>query len=224
MKSGAIENLSAQGILSFLPQKVKDEMLQRIFIFDCLESTNETAKKMAADGAKHGTVIIADHQTAGKGCHGKAFFSPPGHGIYMSFILHPHLSGSENPTQITASAAVYVCEAIEAVSGKLPKIKRINDILLDRKKICGILTESVINAESHKMTYIILGIGINFSTPLSDFPEELQGIAGSLFETQPSQVTRNRLIAEIISNIMYPDETPSEDEMMLRYNQRLIEP
>jgi len=195
------QDLSVQGILFFLPQALKDKMHERIFIFDCLESTNDTAKEMAVSGAGHGTVVIADYQTKGKGCHGKSFFSPSGYGLYMSFILRIEELVSTNPETITTSAAVSVCEAIEAVSDKKPKVKKVNDIFLNEKKICGILTESVIGAQSHKMDFIILGIGINFNTPISEFPMELQGIAGPLFDAAPPPITRNRLAAEIIANI-----------------------
>ena len=186
--------LSQQGILSYLPETEKERMSKYIHIYDCLESTNSTAKEMALSGAEHGTVVIADSQTAGKGTRGKTFCSPPNHGLYMSFILSPaqiqiHPDTTE---QITVSAAEAVCRAIESITDKTPKIKGINDIFLGNKKICGILTESVIGAQSHKIQCLILGIGLNFNTPTSAFPVELQHIAGSLFETQTTTITRNQ--------------------------------
>ena len=210
MESNIRNNLSAQSILSFLSENIKEEMQKRILFFNNLESTNITAKELAAAGAEHGTVIIADYQTAGKGCRGKTFFSPAGYGIYISFVLHANLLSFENPASITASAAVSVCQAIEYVTGKSPKVKKVNDIFLNGRKICGILTESVIGAESHKMPFIILGIGINYNTPISDFPEELQSIAGSLYETQSPPVTRSQLIAEIINNILFPSNSSND--------------
>ena len=222
MKLSKSDKLSAQSILFYLPEDIKDEMQRRILFFDCLESTNITAKDLAAAGAEHGTVIIADYQTAGKGCRGKTFFSPAGCGIYMSFILDAGFFDFENPASITASAAVSVCRAIETATGKFPRVKKINDIFLDGKKICGILTESVIGAESHNINFIVLGIGINFNTPVSRFPEELQGIAGSLFESETPPVSRNELTAEIITSILYPKVKFDEEQMLEEYNKRLL--
>jgi len=222
MKSDISNKLSAQSISFLLPEDIKNEMQKRIFFFDSLESTNITAKDKAAAGAEHGTVVIADYQTAGKGCRGKTFFSPAGRGIYMSFILDAGFICLNNPASITASAAVSVCQTIEYTTGKSPKVKKVNDIFLDGRKICGILTESVIGAESHNINFIVLGIGINFNTPLSDFPEELQGIAGSLFESETPPVSRNELTAEIIKAILYPKVKLNEEQMLEEYNKRLL--
>jgi len=136
--------LSVQGIISHLSQDIH----KNVIVYDSLESTNITAKKLAKSGAEHGTVIIADHQSTGKGRHGRSFYSPSGCGLYMSFILHPDRFHFNTPTLITAYAAVAVCEAIESVTDKAPKIKWVNDIFLGDKKICGILTESVIDPGS----------------------------------------------------------------------------
>jgi len=195
--------LSVQSILKYLPKSGREKMSKQIKIYDCLDSTNITAKNLALSGAMPGTVIIANSQTAGKGCHGKVFHSPPDHGIYISFVLDTEQLNYSTPPLITVSAAVSVCKAIEALTDKRPKVKWVNDILLDGKKICGILTESVISAQSHKIQCLILGIGINFDTPASEFPKELQQTAGSLFDTQPAPITRNQLAAEIINRILF---------------------
>ena len=111
--------LSVQGMLPFLSD---EKILNKITIYTSLESTNKTAKELAISGVEHGTIIMADCQTGGKGRYNRNFFSPPGHGIYMSFILrlsrHNCLS-----TLVTSYAAVSVCEAIETTTGKTPKIK-----------------------------------------------------------------------------------------------------
>jgi len=198
-------NLSLQGILSYLPKSERDQMSKCIHIYDCLESTNSTAKEMALSGAAQGTVVIANSQTAGKGTRGKTFHSPPNHGLYMSFILSPaQIKISPDTAEIiTVSAAKSVCRAIESISDKKPIIQGINDIFLNGKKICGILTESVISSQTHKIQCLILGIGLNFNTPPSLFSPELQNIAGSLFYTQSTPITRNQLIAKLIDYLLF---------------------
>jgi len=212
--------LSIQGISAFFPNSVRDRVSNHIHIYDSLESTNITAKEFSLSGAAHGTVIIADSQTKGKGRHGKAFHSPPGHGIYMSFVLNPDQLSISTNSLITLSAAITVCEAIEAVTDKSPKVKWVNDIFLDGRKVCGILTESVIGAQSHIQQGIILGIGINFTTPLHEFPDQLQQTAGALFEAQSPPITRNQLISEIIYRIIYPNASYSEEELLVLYSIR----
>ena len=211
--------LSVQGMLPFLSQ---EKIPDRIHVYLSLESTNKTAKEMAISGAEHGTVIVADCQTAGKGRYGRNFYSPPGHGIYMSFILHPAQLWFSTLTLVTSFAAVSVCEAIEAVSEKKPQIKWVNDIFLDEKKICGILTEAVMDFESGNAHWIVVGIGINFSTPIMNFPEDLRQTAGAVFADGNLAVTRNRLTGEIINRMMTPESQCSEKEMLDKYKKRLM--
>ena len=225
MKKDTSDNLSVQEILSYLPKKLPQELFNilsgRILIYDSLESTNITAKDMALSGSEHGTVIIANSQTAGKGRHGKSFYSPPDFGLYISFILDLEKSDFKIPTLITAFAAVSVCEAIEAISEKTPLIKWVNDIFLDGKKICGILTESVTSVDNPAIQRVILGIGVNFSTPAEKFPKELQQAAGSLFKAEKPHTTRNHLAAEIISRIIFP-KSQTEQKMLEKYRQRML--
>jgi BirA family biotin operon repressor/biotin-[acetyl-CoA-carboxylase] ligase len=216
--------LSVQGMLPHLLQR---DTAERIFVYDVLESTNKTAKEKAISGAEHGTVIVADCQTSGKGRYGRKFHSPPNNGLYMSFILHPSQLCFSTPTLITAFAAVSVCEAIEAISGKIPQIKWVNDIFISGKagvaprKICGILTEAVTDFESGNTQWIVVGIGINFNKPpKTNFPEDLQQIAGTIFETDNPPTTRNRLCSEIVNRIIHP-ESCNEKEMIEKYKQRM---
>lgn len=211
--------LSVQGILPFLKDR---EKVHEIFVFDSLESTNKTAKEMALEGAKHGTVILADQQTGGKGRHGRSFSSPPGHGIYMSFILHPEWLVQDIPTMVTALAAVTVCEAVEAVSGKEPQIKWVNDVFLDRKKICGILSEAVTDFETGGIHWVVVGIGINFSTPEEVFPEEVRQIAGSIFPEGHPSITRNRLAAEMINRLVLPEGQYARQAVFEQYKKRMM--
>ncbi len=138
-------------------------------------STNDELKKLAAAGEPEGCVMIAKRQTAGKGRGGRSFYSPEG-GIYMSILLRPKTKGFET-TAVTAAAAVAVAKSI----GKHAGIKWVNDILIDEKKVCGILTEAVFDA-SAKPAYVIVGIGINCDEPEVGFPEEIKNIAGAVFK------------------------------------------
>ncbi|MCL2835546.1 MAG: biotin--[acetyl-CoA-carboxylase] ligase [Defluviitaleaceae bacterium] len=193
----------------------------KILVFDSLESTNITAKEMAASGACHGTVVIAERQSAGKGRMGRAFFSPPGCGIYMSVVLCPDLLGFGTPSLVTALAAVCVCESIEQMCGKEPRIKWVNDIFLDGKKICGILTEAVTNPGG-RIERVVLGVGVNFSTPETDFPPNLQQTAGSIFPNGNPPVTRPQFAADIINRIIKPPEPPSTATMLGKYKKRMM--
>jgi BirA family biotin operon repressor/biotin-[acetyl-CoA-carboxylase] ligase len=179
-----------------------------IHVFQSLESTNLTAKKMALDGAPAGTVVVTETQTGGRGRMGRSFFSPAGGGIYISFVLKPPLAAAKS-VLITTAASVAVCKAIENVTGIACRIKWVNDVYKGEKKICGILTEAVTDFESGNIDYIVLGIGINYSTPQSAFPPELDAVAGSLFgETSTGQtperaaVTRSKLIAAVIDQVL----------------------
>jgi len=210
--------LSVQGMLPFLSEK---KTADKINIYNSLESTNKTAKEMAVSGAEHGAVIMAEYQTAGRGRYGRKFFSPPGHGIYMSFILHSEQLRFDTPTLVTAFAAVSVCESIEAISEKKPQIKWVNDVFLDGKKICGILTEAVTDLESGNMQWIVVGIGVNFSTSAA-LPEELRQIAGAVFAESSPSTTRNHLAAEIINRLTVPENQYGSKEMLAGYKQRLF--
>jgi BirA family biotin operon repressor/biotin-[acetyl-CoA-carboxylase] ligase len=214
------DKLSIQKMLPFLSDK---SISGKIHIYASLESTNDAAKELAASGAKHGTVVIADYQSAGKGRYGRSFYSPPGYGIYISFILRQtpeQLDGI--PTLVTASAAVSVCEAIETTTGKAPQIKWVNDIFLDGKKICGILTEAVTDFENKSTQWIVVGIGVNFTTPEAGYPEEIKDTAGSLFNDSKPAITRNRLAAEIVNRILSFDNKYDNKTMLAEYRKRLM--
>lgn len=186
--------LSDSGVSVFLKDEYKNNPL---YVFDVIDSTNTYAKKLAADGAPAGTTVIAASQTAGRGRMGRSFYSPASTGIYMSVILRTDLPISD-AVLITVAAAVAVCRAIEKLTDKTPKIKWVNDIFIDGKKVCGILTEAVAGIELGKIESIVVGIGINIST--SDFPDELKDIAGAISEQ--GEINKNRLAAEVINELM----------------------
>ncbi len=156
--------------------KQKTEYLYPVY-FDKVDSTNVIARSFAENGVKEGTTIIACEQTAGKGRLGRNFLSKMG-GVYFSVVLKPEILPQET-LFITTAAAVAVSQAIEAVSGKKCQIKWVNDIYINNKKVCGILTEGAFE-KKNCLKYAILGIGINLFEPKGGFPENLP-LAGSVF-------------------------------------------
>ena len=129
----------------------------------------------------HKTVLIAERQTKGKGRSGRFFYSPKESGLYFSFI-HAPPSGIENPAELTVNASIAVSRAIERVflnQKKSAKIKWVNDVLIDEKKVCGILTEGFMGQGSEKIDAAVVGIGINLFVS-DDLPQELKNIAGGI--------------------------------------------
>lgn len=210
--------LSAEGIRLYLNSISADS----IRCYPSLSSTNRVAKQFALDGAPHGTVVLAGEQTDGRGRNGRSFFSPPGTGIYMSIVLRPDLS-SANAILCTTATAVAVCRAIERVRGGQCGIKWVNDIYVDGHKVCGILTEGISGFESGHIESLVVGIGVNYCTPREAFPPDLAMIAGSLFEGEvPQGVSRNRLVAEIINEMMDISKQLSGRSFLQEYRARSV--
>jgi len=208
--------LSVQGLLPYL---FNESYAEKINVYKSLESTNTTAKEMAIKGCGHGAIVIADHQTAGKGRFGRSFYSPAKSGLYMSIVLRPNILKLPDITLITSATAVVVCRAVESVTGQNPGIKWVNDILLNEKKICGILTEAVTDIESGGVEWVVVGIGININT--TDFPDELSNTATSLLAGQTAGAVRNRLAAEIINTFLSEDTWVSNKKIYEEYKSRL---
>lgn len=204
--------ISYEGIKFFLSEKYKKFTVQ---IYKILDSTNTYAKKIIIDGAKHGTIIIANEQKAGRGRFGRTFFSPADTGIYLSIILKPQKKISDT-SLITIAAAVAVCDTIKKTTCSEPKIKWVNDIFLNGKKICGILTEAVSDFESGIVESAVTGIGINIKTAEERFPEDLKRTASSLF---PENISRNQIIAELINNFFELYENLSDKNLIERYKE-----
>ena len=212
--NAASDLLSEEGVRANLPDRYKD---CRIIVMSVTDSTNNQAKKLAAEGAAHGTLLLAEEQTAGRGRYGKSFFSPRGEGLYMSVILKPSLRMAE-PQMITVAAAVAVCSAIEKLAELEPSIKWVNDIYMDGKKICGILSEAVTDFESGGIDSIIVGVGVDCSIDEKSLPPELLGIVGSL----GGGVFRNRLAAELASGILDSFQDLGKREIIDGYRQRSL--
>ncbi len=207
----ANEILSAEGISACLSESLP------VHYFSIIDSTNSEAKRMAMAGADHGTILVAETQTAGRGRFGKSFYSPENTGLYMSVILKPGDTAISDAQMITVAAAVVTSQAIEELTGQKPGIKWVNDLYLGDKKICGILTEAVSDFESGRVESIIIGIGINCAT--TDFPEELTSIAGSLGD---AALSRNRLAALIATGLINNFSRISDPEIINEYKSRSI--
>ena len=170
---------------------------KRIYLEET-DSTNRYAKELAAKGTPAGTVVIANRQSAGRGRLGRSFFSPEDKGIYMSILLRPKLQ-PERAAMITSMAAVAVARAIERAGGVEAQIKWVNDIFLNQKKVCGILTEAGFDAVSGRMDYAVLGIGVNVG--VMDFPAELKKIATSVSNECGFEVAKETLTEEILREL-----------------------
>ena len=186
-------------------------------IYKTVESTNiiardmavngaESGRDMAVNGAESGTVVLAEEQTNGYGRNGKSFFSPYGTGIYMSIILNLKKEKKLfNSSFITTAAAMAVSKSIEEVSNENTQIKWVNDVFINEKKVCGILTEGAFSFEDGRLDYAVIGIGVNVNFPKNGFPKELDNIAASInlkndtINTQSDM--RNILIAKILENL-----------------------
>ena len=189
--------LSAEGISLFLKKEYQGN---EIVVHKCIDSTNKEAKRLALEGRKEGLLVLAEEQTKGRGRRGRDFFSPSNTGIYMSVVFHPEKEKADDVVLITTAASVAVCRALRRVLEIEPKIKWVNDIYVNNKKICGILTEAVSDVESGRIETVVVGIGINYRMPKEGFPEELTEIAGSACDGE-RQIPRNRLVAEIVNEL-----------------------
>lgn len=166
-----------------------------LHLYNTLESTNTLAKELAKAGAPHGTVVIAGRQTGGRGRMGRQFHSPAGQGIYMSVILRPDCR-AEQLMHLTCAVAVAMCDAVEKVTHVRPQIKWINDLILNGRKVGGILTE--LSLDGPMTDFAVVGIGINCCQQLEAFPDDLREIAGSLSMATGKPVDREALAAAMV--------------------------
>lgn len=206
--------LSEQSIVPNLRTKA---LGRKIDVFKTVDSTNNFAKSLAQLGAVHGTTVISETQTHGKGRMGRSFYAPLGMGIYMSIVLRPELS-VEHSLLITSCAAVAVAEAIENVSGLECKIKWVNDIYAGNKKLCGILTEASVNVEQGGLEYAIVGIGVNVQNV--SFPKAIADTATSIKMETNAPVSRSVLAAEILNCLEERLATVKEKSFMDEYRRR----
>lgn len=171
--------------------------------FDSIDSTNTRARELARQGAPHGTVLIANHQTGGRGRRGRSFHSPAGSGIYMSVILRPHCA-PQQIMHLTCAAAVAMCDAAEAATGLRPGIKWTNDLVCGKRKIAGVLTE--LGFDNHgNVDFAVIGIGINCCQQEDDFPEDIRSIAGSLASVSGQEIDRAAVAAAMMDALFRMD-------------------
>ena len=175
-----------------------------LYWYDAIDSTNTRAKELAKAGAPHGTVVIAGHQSAGRGRMGRSFNSDAGMGVYLSVLLRPGCK-PEQLMHLTCAAAVAACQAVEKAAGIRPAIKWINDLILNSKKLGGILTELSIDPGSGTVAYAIVGIGINCRQAKEDFPLPLQDIATSLKMATGKDISPALLSAALIDALVQMD-------------------
>jgi len=195
-----------------ISQYLLEPSMFNIECYDVVSSTNLLLKQRYAE--PEGLVIIANAQEAGMGRVGRTFFSPKNSGIYFSVLLKPNDSNTVN--FVTAMAGVAVCKAITKIFNLSPKIKWVNDIYLNNKKICGILTQSSFSLENNTSEYVILGIGINVYSPPEGFPSELENIAGSITSNR-QQGLRNQLVAEVLNAFWKLYINPNFDSIAAEY-------
>ncbi len=157
-------------------------------------STNSDAAALGRTGAPDGTVVLADSQTAGRGRLGRTWVSRPGLNLYLSVLLRPTILPAAAP-QLALVAGLAVAQALEA-EGLEPTIKWPNDVLLGGRKVCGILTE--LEAETDRVEFVVVGIGVNLNSELEDFPPELHERATSVLMASAKKVERARFAAELL--------------------------
>jgi BirA family biotin operon repressor/biotin-[acetyl-CoA-carboxylase] ligase len=175
-------------------------MGRRLVCLESVDSTNNCAKKLALSGAPDGTAVVSDCQTGGRGRMERPFQSPAGKGIYLSVIMKPELPPAEI-LPVTAMGAVAVCSAIEKACGARPGIKWTNDVVLNGKKICGILTEMSVEGESGALQYVVMGIGVNVRQEPEDFDGDVRSMASSLMHELGRPVSRPALAAAMLNEL-----------------------
>jgi len=159
--------------------------------FKSLPSTNVFCKKLVKDGTPEGTVVVADVQTSGRGRKDRSWLSPEG-GLWFSVVLYPHIP-PHHGMFVTMASSVAIVQGIREVTGISTMIKWPNDLLLNGKKVCGILTE--LDAEMDRINYTVVGIGINVNNSIN---EELQKTAISIIQKSRSKISRVKLLRSIL--------------------------
>ncbi|MGN1130113.1 MAG: biotin--[acetyl-CoA-carboxylase] ligase [Ruminococcus sp.] len=217
-KGYEIESVTNKGyLLKKCPNVLNEELIKynlktdilgkKIKVLDSVTSTNDYLKKLGAQGEENGTIIVAREQTAGKGRLGRVWQTKKDDGIAFSILLRPELSPVE-VSSITPLTGLAVCKAINDFCMLDSKIKWPNDIIVDRKKLVGILTE--MSAEFDRVDYVVIGVGINVEHAV--FPEDIAHKATSILLETGRHIDKNRFLAYVITNL---------EEILLKNNFRL---
>lgn len=211
---GDSDVLNAGGIRAFLKAACANLEIE---VLDEVDSTNNYTKNLRVKENSCGTLVVAAQQTAGRGRRGRNFFSPLS-GAYMSILLDWKQRTEEAPF-VTMAAAVSVCRAIEKLTTQRPKIKWVNDIFVNGKKVCGILSEAVTDMESGDVESVVVGIGVNIRIDEAEVPEVLRPVVGDI---GGEHVTRNRLIAAIANEFFAWTDVLSSPLLIEEYKKRSL--
>jgi BirA family biotin operon repressor/biotin-[acetyl-CoA-carboxylase] ligase len=216
---GVPDRLYAEEILAGLATRW---IARDIRYLDTVDSTNRVALELARGGAAHGTTIVAERQTAGRGRLGRSFYSPPYLNLYTSVVLRPHLTTVEAPAWIIASAIAVADAIAETVEDEASvEIKWPNDVLLSGLKTSGILME--LGAEATRVEYLVLGIGVNLNVDRESFPEEFRDLATSLASHSGHPVNRIEFARRLYGNLEEVLDACAErgfDAVRQRFNDR----
>jgi len=194
-----------------LREAIKTKVMgKNLEVHQTIDSTNNRARDLALEGADEGTLVISETQSMGRGRLGRDWISPKGKGIWMSLILKPDLPPDQAP-RITAIVAVALRKALNKATGLDVGIKWPNDIIINAKKVCGILTE--IQADIDRIHYLVVGIGINVNMLADDFPPEIASTATSLRIAMNAWLDRRWIIALVMEEIedIYLKYTKNKD-------------
>ncbi len=211
---GSPDKLTRGSLLTVL----NEERMDNVIVLPVTDSTNSRLRELSYDGVPEGTVVIANEQTRGRGRSGRTFVSLKDSGIYLSYLLRPRVKPADT-VNITAWTAVAVAEAVKEVCGDLPGIKWVNDLVMNGRKIAGILTEMVVESESGGLGSLIIGIGINVNQEQGDFPPEIAPIATSIRRETGQACSRALLAASVIGHLdrMYEDWPGQRDRYLALY-------
>ena len=189
--------------------------MKKLIYLDTAASTNDYAKVLAQQGAPHGTAVLAKSQTAGRGRMGRSFLSPEG-GLYLSLILRPK-EKAEALMSLTAVLALAACDAVEEVCGLRPGVKWINDLVVNGKKLAGILTELQLTPDGH-VEYAICGIGVN----CAGVPAEVRDIATSLLDETGCETDLSRLAVAMARHMTNACNTVKDPVHMEKYRKNCV--
>ncbi len=187
-------------LVIILNKRILEQYLNQklnITIFQELDSTNNYAKQLGLKGTNENALIIAKSQTGGRGRMGRTFYSPNSTGLYFSILLFPNFS-AEKSLFLTVMASVAVAETIMEYDKNDVKIKWVNDVYVDGKKACGILTEGKVNSDKN-LDYAVVGIGVNLFAPENDFPNDIKDIATSVFQGNIEENIKDEFLAKILN-------------------------
>lgn len=195
----------------------------RLIVYREVTSTNTLLKDLGRQGAAHGTVMIADRQTGGRGRLGRSFLSPGGVGIYLSALIRPNVMPGKL-MHLTCAVAVAICDAVEAACGIRPGIKWTNDLVIGKRKLAGILTELGLKPGTGLVDYAVIGVGINCCQKEADFDPAIRNMATSLALAAGTPIDRSRLAAEMIRALsaMSDQLQTGKDALMAQYEKDCV--